>query len=72
MNLKESKIKQPKPNYAELEKLAKKQGVKAFSFDEAVGEGSKLWTGEEFNKFDKWLKDTRINDTIRENSNLNI
>ncbi len=67
-------LRQPKlntkqnPNYAELERLAKLQGVKPFSFDEAIGEGEKLWTNDEFNEFEKWLKDVRVSDTVRENS----
>jgi hypothetical protein len=69
MNLRKSKSKQPlKPNYAELEKLANAQGVKPFDFDEAVGEGAELWTKEEFSEFENWLKETRVSDTIRENS----
>lgn len=60
MNLRKTKSKQAlKPNYAELEKLAQKQGVEPFDFDEAVGEGAKLWTETEFREFEKWLKETR-------------
>ncbi len=69
MNLRKPKLKQTfKPNYAELEKLAKSQGVTPFDFDEAVGEGARLWTNSEFSEFEKWLKETRVSDTIRENS----
>ncbi len=69
MNLRKPKSEQPlKPNYAELEKLAKAQGVKPFDFDEAVGEGAELWTKEEFSEFENWLKETRVSDTIREKS----
>ena len=68
MGLRKPKDKQPKPNNAEIQRLAKLQGVKPFNFDEALGEGSKLWSNGEFNEFENWLKDTRIADTIRENS----
>jgi len=69
MNLRKPKSKQSlKPNYAELEKLANAQGVKPFDFDEAVGEGAELWTKEEFSEFENWLRETRVSDTIRENS----
>jgi hypothetical protein len=69
MNLRKPKSKQAlKPNYAELEKLAQTQGVKPFNFDEAIGEGSKLWTDAEFSEFEKWLVETRVSDTLRENS----
>ncbi len=69
MNLRKPKSKQPlKPKYAELEKLANAQGVKPFNFDEAVGEGAELWTIEEFSEFENWLKETRVSDTLRENS----
>jgi hypothetical protein len=69
MNLRKPKSNQPlKPNYAELEKLADAQGVKPFNFDEAVGEGAGLWTDTEFSEFENWLKETRVSDTIRENS----
>ena len=69
MNLRKTKSKQTlKPNYAELEKLANAQGVKPFDFNEAVGEGAELWTDSEFNEFEKWLKETRVSDTVRENS----
>lgn len=69
MNLRKTKSKQPlKPNYAKLEKLAQTQGVKPFDFDEAIGEGSELWTDTEFREFENWLRDTRQSDTIRENS----
>ena len=68
MNLRKTKSKQTlKPNYAELEKLAKKQNVKPFDFDEAVGEGAELWTDSEFDEFEKWLKEIREADTAREN-----
>ena len=60
--------KQPKPNNTEIEKLAKLQSVKPFNFNEAVGEGKHLWNNGEFREFENWLKDTRISDTIRENS----
>ena len=69
MSLRQPKIKNTlKPNYAELEKLAELQGVKPFDFDEAVGEGAGLWTKEEFTEFENWLHETRVTDTIRENS----
>jgi hypothetical protein len=69
MNLRKSKIKpSPNPNYAELEKLARKQGVEPFDFDEAVGEGASLWTDAEFKEFERWIEETRASDTIRENS----
>jgi hypothetical protein len=69
MNLRKPKSKQPlKPDYAHLERLARTQSVEPFDFDEAVGEGSELWTDAEFNAFEKWLKETRVSDTIRENS----
>ncbi len=69
MNLRKTKSKQTfKPNYAALEKLANTQGVKPFDFDEAIGEGTELWTSEEFSEFEKWLKETRVSDTLRENS----
>ncbi len=69
MNLRKPKSKQPlKPDYAELEKLAKAQGVKPFNFDESVGEGAELWTTEEFSEFENWLKETRVADTLRETS----
>jgi hypothetical protein len=69
MNLRKPKSKQTlEPNYAELEKLAKAQGVKPFDFNEAVGEGAELWTDAEFGEFEKWLKETRVSDTVRENS----
>ena len=57
MSLRQPKGKQLKPNEAEIERLAKLQGVKPFNFDEAVGEGSQLWKNGEFEEFEKWLKD---------------
>ncbi len=63
-----TKTKQLKSNYSEIESLAKMQGVKPFNFDEAIGEGSQLWSKDEFNDFENWLKVTRVADTIRENS----
>lgn len=69
MNLRKTKSKQPPaPDYAELEKLAKKQNVEPFDFDEAFGEGAELWTDSEFGEFEKWLKETRESDTVQENS----
>ena len=67
MSLRQPKGKQLKPNGAEIEKLAKLQGVKPFNFDEAVGEGSQLWKNGEFAEFEKWLKDVRVSDTANEN-----
>lgn len=68
MNLRKTKLKETfEPNYEELEKLAGKQGVEPFSFDEAIGEGAELWTKNEFDDFERWLAETRISDTIREN-----
>jgi hypothetical protein len=66
MSLRQPEIKQANPNNAEIEKLAKLQGVKPFNFDEAVGKGSQLWKNSEFAEFKKWLKDVRISDTISE------
>lgn len=69
MNLRKTKLKQTfEPDYKELERLANKQGVEPFSFDEAVGEGAELWTKSEFDNFERWLAETRISDTIREKS----
>ena len=69
MSLRQPKVKNTlKPDYAELEKLAELQGVKPFNFDETIGEGAGLWTKEEFVEFEKWLKTTRVSDTVRENS----
>lgn len=62
MSLRQPKGKQLKPNEAEIERLAKLQGVKPFNFDEAVGEGSQLWKNGEFEEFEKWLKDVRVSD----------
>ena len=66
MSLRQPKGKQLKPNDAEIERLAKLQGVKPFNFDEAVGEGSQLWKNGEFEEFEKWLKDVRVSDTANE------
>lgn len=66
MSLRQPKGKQLKPNEAEIERLAKLQGVKPFNFDEAVGEGSQLWKNGEFEEFEKWLKDVRVSDTANE------
>jgi hypothetical protein len=66
MSLRQPKGKQLKPNEAEIERLAKLQGVKPFDFDEAVGEGSQLWKNGEFEEFEKWLKDVRVSDTANE------
>jgi hypothetical protein len=66
MSLRQPKIKQANPNNAEIEKLAKSQGVKPFSFDEALGEGSQPWKNGEFAEFEKWLKDVRVSDTANE------
>ena len=66
MSLRQPKGKQLKPNDAEIERLAKLQGVKPFSFDEAVGEGSQLWKNGEFEEFEKWLEDVRVSDTANE------
>ncbi|MGI9056446.1 MAG: hypothetical protein ACR2F2_11665 [Pyrinomonadaceae bacterium] len=68
MSLRQPKGKQLKPNEAEIERLAKLQGVKPFNFDEAVGEGSHLWKNGEFEEFEKWLKDVRVSDTANEKS----
>ena len=69
MSLRQPKVKNTlKPDYAELERLAELQGVKPFNFEEAIGEGAGLWTKDEFGEFEKWLKDTRVSDTVRENS----
>lgn len=66
MSLRQPKEKQLKPNEAEIERLAKLQGVKPFNFDEAVGEGSQLWKNGEFEEFEKWLKDVRVSDSANE------
>jgi hypothetical protein len=66
MSLRQPKGKQLKPNEAEIERLAKLQGVKPFNFDEAVGEGSQLWKNGEFEEFEKWLEDVRVSDTANE------
>ena len=66
MNLRQPKGKQLKPNDAEIERLAKLQGVKPFDFDEAVGEDSQLWKNGEFEEFEKWLRDVRVSDTAYE------
>lgn len=66
MSLRQPKGKQLKPNDAEIERLAKLQGVKPFNFDEAVGEGSQLWKNGEFEEFEKWLEDVRVSDTANE------
>lgn len=66
MSLRQSKGKELKPNNAEIERLAKLQGVKPFEFDEAVGEGSPLWKNGEYEEFEKWLKDVRVSDTSDE------
>lgn len=66
MSLRQPKGKQLKPNEAEIERLAKLQGVKPFDFDEAVGEGSQLWKNGEFEEFEKWLEDVRVSDTANE------
>jgi hypothetical protein len=68
MSLRQPKIKEANPNNAEIEKLAKLQGVKPFSFDEAIGEGSQLRKNGEFAEFEKWLKDVRVSDTANEKS----
>ncbi len=67
MSLRQPKGKQLRPNEAEIERLAKLQGVKLFNFDEAVGEGSQLWKNGEFEEFEMWLKDVRVSDTANEN-----
>lgn len=66
MSLRQPKGKQLKPDEAEIERLAKLQGVKPFDFDEAVGEGSQLWKNGEFEEFEKWLEDVRVSDTANE------
>lgn len=66
MSLRQPKGKELKTNNAEIERLAKLQGVKPFNFDEAVGEGSQLWKNGEFEEFEKWLKDVRVSDTANE------
>ena len=63
MSLRQTKEKRLKPNEIDIEKLAKLQGVKPFNFDEAVGEGSRLWKNGEFEVFEKWLADVRVSDT---------
>jgi hypothetical protein len=68
MSLRQPKIKQANTNNAEIEKLAKLQGIKPFNFDEAIGEGSQLWKNGEFEEFEKWLKDVRVSDTVNEKS----
>jgi hypothetical protein len=69
MSLRKTKSKMAlEPNFAELEKLAKEQNVKPFDFDEAFGEGEELWSDSEFDEFEKWLKEVRVTDTIRQNS----
>jgi hypothetical protein len=68
MNLKQPKAEKLKPNLAELERIAKSQGVKPFNFDESAGEGAELWNSIEFDEFETWLKDTRIKDTRHENT----
>jgi hypothetical protein len=67
MSLRQPKEKQLRSNEAEIKTLAKRQGVKPFNFDEAVGEGSQLWKNGEFDEFEKWLKDVRVSDTANEN-----
>lgn len=66
MNLRQPKEKKLKPNEAEIKRLAGLQGVKPFDFDEAVGEGSRLWKNGEFEEFEKWLEDVRVSDTADE------
>ena len=66
MSLRQPKEKKLKQNDAEIERLAKLQGVKPFKFDEAVGEGSQLWKNGEFEAFENWLKDVRVSDTANE------
>ena len=66
MSLRQPKVKHLKSNEAEIERLAKLQGIKPFNFDEAVGEGSQLWKNGEFEEFENWLKDVRVSDTANE------
>ncbi len=47
---------------AEIERSAREQGVEPFDFEEAVGEGADLWTDEEFEEFQIWLRNTRSED----------
>lgn len=44
---------------AEIERMAREQGVEPFDFDAAVGEGANLWTDEEFEEFQDWLRESR-------------
>ena len=67
MSLRQPKEKQLRSNEAEIKTIARRQGVKPFNFDEAVGEGSQLWKNGEFDEFEKWLKDVRVSDTASEN-----
>lgn len=69
MSLRQHKGKRLKTNDAEIERLARLQGVEPFNFDEAVGEGSQLWKKGEFEEFEKWLKDVRVSDTANEKLN---
>lgn len=68
MSLRQSKEKNLKPNTAEIERLAELQGIKPFNLDEAVAEGSQIWKNGDFEKFEKWLKDVRVSDTVNEKS----
>jgi hypothetical protein len=43
----------------EIEQLMRENGVERFNFDEAVGEGADLWTDEEFEEFQIWLRESR-------------
>lgn len=43
----------------EIEQLMRENGVERFNFDEAVGEGADLWTDEEFEEFQTWLRESR-------------
>lgn len=48
---------------AEIERMAREQGVEPFNPDEGIGEGAELWTDEEFEEFQIWLREFRREST---------
>lgn len=53
----------PAENEAEIERMMREQGIEPFNFEEGFGEGAELWTDEEFEEFQIWLRDFRRSST---------
>ena len=50
---------------AEIERIMRENGIEPFNVDEGIGEGKDLWTEEEFEEFQIWLREFRKQGTYK-------